>query len=245
MLSGFGSAPISAIAPAAGGAGKAASNWTIPMLLGSQFGLGLMGGGAKNPNATATFAGNDPNIDPRVILQILTDEARRNQNDVDLFLEKPINFGSSIAQTPPSFFGPDLPVSIGVEGTDPALLDPSLLTRDPIRRMGGGPKVRTGGPLPLPRNGNAMQPGNLDLVDQSSNTGRPGTSGELELEKYYVDATPSGNGDGAPGTSGELDQSDMLAAGGPSTDPVQQVISALELFDTPSSENPPTRRRRA
>lgn len=109
------------------------------MLLASVFSSifgGLFGGGSDQE--LQSFANNSYNFDtdPRRLLSEGVGNVRDLYSRALPELSKPVSVPSAFVQQPPVMTGGGLPMPIGVVGQDPALFDPSLLTRSGI--LGGG-----------------------------------------------------------------------------------------------------------
>ena len=91
----------------------------------------LLGGGGDDggrfSNVGEPYRGG-VSIDPRDLLSRGIDTTEQMQAKLNQRMQTPVRLRSSFVQQPPVFTGGGLPMPIGVQGQDPALADPSLMS---------------------------------------------------------------------------------------------------------------------
>lgn len=71
--------------------------------------------------------------DPRAMMDTLGKAIGTNAGDIAAFAGQPINMPSSYVQDTPTFAGGGMPMPVGLLGHDPALANPSLLSRPGVK----------------------------------------------------------------------------------------------------------------
>lgn len=124
------------MANSSGGGGV--NPWLIALQAGLGLAGGLFGGNSQNPYQTRnSFEGHGTN-DPNVMLSGGVGKTNDAIDAIIAQLGQGVSLPGAVAQTPMAFSGGGLPMAIGVNGVDPALADPSILSRPGVQMRGSG-----------------------------------------------------------------------------------------------------------